>query len=127
MNHQTSRITRLHTLGAMLGMALIYYVAGRLGLLLAIPPGYATAIWPSAGIALVGTLLFGYRVWPGIWLGSFLVNLGTSLDVTTPRLFIESIAPPACIALGAVLQALIGAFLVRRLIGFPNPLIKEQV
>ena len=41
--------------------ALGYFLAGRLALLLAIPPGYATAIWPSAGIALVVILLHGYR------------------------------------------------------------------
>src|SRR5262245_20728276 len=58
-------------------VAVAYYVVGRLGLLLAIPPGYATAVWPASGIALAGTLIFGYRVWPGILLGSFLVNLWT--------------------------------------------------
>ena len=56
------------------GIALAYYVAGKLGLLLAIPPGYATAIWPASGIALGGTLLFGRRVWPGILIGSFCVE-----------------------------------------------------
>ncbi len=50
--------------------AAAYYLSGRLGLLLAIPPGYATAIWPPAGIALAVTLLRGYRVLPGVWLGS---------------------------------------------------------
>ena len=51
-----------------------YYLTGKLGISLAIPPGYATAIWPPSGIALAGILLYGYRVWPGILLGSFLIN-----------------------------------------------------
>ena len=34
-------------------IAAAYYVVGRLGLLLAIPPGYATAVWPASGIALL--------------------------------------------------------------------------
>ncbi|MFT5085890.1 MAG: integral membrane sensor domain MASE1 [Planctomycetota bacterium] len=62
-----------------------YYVFGRLGLLLAIPPGYATAIWPASGIALAGMLLLGNRVWPGVLLGSFLVNIGTSLDTSSTQ------------------------------------------
>ena len=47
-------------------VALAYGVAARLTLFLAIPPGYATAVWPAAGIALAGVLLCGYRVWPGL-------------------------------------------------------------
>src|SRR5207245_6994480 len=61
-------------------IATAYWVTGRLSLLLAIPPGYATAIWPASGIALAGVLLCGYGVWPGIVLGSFLVNIWSCLD-----------------------------------------------
>ena len=49
------------TLGIM-ALAAVYAVAGNFGLLFAIPPGYATAIWPSSGIALAGILLGGYRM-----------------------------------------------------------------
>jgi len=56
------------------GVAAAYFVTGKLGTFLAIPPGYATAIWPPSGIALAGILIYGYRAWPGILLGSFLVN-----------------------------------------------------
>ena len=33
-------------------LAALYIVTGKLGLLLAVPPGYATIIWPASGIAL---------------------------------------------------------------------------
>ena len=70
----------------MVGIGVAYYTAAKIALLLAIPPGYATAAWPSAGVALAGVLLFGYHVWPGILLGSFSANLGTWLDISTaPR------------------------------------------
>jgi len=52
-----------------------YWATGRLALLLAIPPGYATPIWPPAGIALAAFLVYGTRVWPGVVLGSLLVNV----------------------------------------------------
>src|SRR5437867_1401197 len=67
-----------------LGQSAAYFVAGRLGSLLAIPPGYATAIWPAAGLALAAALLLGIRIWPGILLGSFAVNVGTAFDASTP-------------------------------------------
>lgn len=47
-------------------VAIIYLIAGRLALLLAIPSGYASAIWPPTGIALVAMLLLGKRCWLGI-------------------------------------------------------------
>jgi integral membrane sensor domain MASE1 len=50
-------------------VAVVYFGAGRLGLLLAIPPGFATAVWPPSGIAQAAVLLLGPRAWPGIWLG----------------------------------------------------------
>ena len=63
---------------ATLVLALAYYVTGRLGLLLAVPPGYATAVWPPSGLALAGILLCGYRVWPAIVVASFASNpIGT--------------------------------------------------
>ncbi len=46
-------------LGIFFGVAAAYFAAGKLGLLLAIPPGYATAVWPPSGIALAAALLAG--------------------------------------------------------------------
>ena len=56
-------------------LAAAYFVAARISLVFAIPPGYATAVWPPSGIALAAALLFGRRVWPGIWIGATLANI----------------------------------------------------
>jgi integral membrane sensor domain MASE1 len=104
------------------GLAAAYFIIGKLSLLLAIPPGYATPVWLAAGIALGGILLFGYRVWPGIFFGSFLVNVWTSFDATTAAPILKSMSLPAMIAMGATLQALLGTFMIRRLVGFPSTL-----
>src|SRR5712692_8148569 len=61
--------------GQVLLLAAAYFGAAKLSLLLAIPPGYATAVWPPSGIALAAALLAGTRIWPGIWLGAALTNL----------------------------------------------------
>jgi PAS domain S-box-containing protein len=107
-------------------MAVAYYLVGRLGLLLAIPPGYATAVWPASGIALAGTLLFGYRVWPGILLGSFLINLQTSLDTTSTASILSTTALAASIGMGASLQAIAGAFLIRRFTQYPSAFVEAR-
>ena len=59
-------------------LAALYFVAGKLGLTLAFVNASATAVWPPAGIALAALLVLGYRVWPGVLLGAFLVNLTTT-------------------------------------------------
>ena len=109
-----------------MGLALAYFITGKLGVFLAIPPGYATAIWPPSGIALAGILLYGYRAWPGIVLGSFLVNLSTSLVAGSPSETLVSVTITLAIGSGASLQAVVGAYLARRFAGFPNALATEK-
>jgi signal transduction histidine kinase len=104
---------------AICGVAILYYLTGRLGLLLAIPPGYATAVWPPSGIALAGLLLFGTRVWPGVFVGSFALNVWTSLDPSDPSSTLRSLLIAISIAAGSTLQALLGQRLVRRISGKP--------
>src|SRR5256885_2496314 len=87
-----------------LGLAAIYLLAGKLGLLLAFVHASATAVWPPTGIALAAFLLLGYRVWPGIFLGAFLVNLTTAGSIVTTLV----------IATGNTLEGLAGAYLVNR-------------
>src|SRR3989441_7926406 len=82
----------------------VYFVAGRVGLTLAVAHPSATAVWPPTGIALAATLLLGYRVWPALFLGAFLVNVTTAGSVWTSL----------GIAGGNTLEGLLGAFLVRR-------------
>jgi len=90
-------------------LAAIYFGAARFALLLAIPPGYATALWPPSGIALAALLLLGPRLWPGVWIGSVLANL--SIDASIPSAII--------IATGSTLQALVVSALLRRHVGIP--------
>ncbi|MFE3767510.1 MASE1 domain-containing protein [Streptomyces sp. NPDC059104] len=64
-------------------VAALYYAGGELGLLQQLVRGQVSPLWPPTGIALAGLLLLGPRIWPGIALGAFLVNLspGPSLTV----------------------------------------------
>ena len=90
-------------------LAAAYFAAAKVALLYAIPPGYATPVWPSSGIALAALLLLGYRAWPGVWLGAALVNFTVNASMPLALL----------IASGNTLEALVGAALVRRQVGIP--------
>ncbi|WP_372863060.1 CHASE domain-containing protein [Spongiibacter sp.] len=104
----------------MLLTTLAYAVAGRLALLLAIPPGYATAIWPAAGIALAVLLLCGYRFWPAVVAGSFLVNAPGALVLGQGAgALLVSAQTPLLIGSGAALQALFSVWLLRRFVSYP--------
>jgi len=91
-------------------LAAAYFSAAKLALLVAIPPGYATAVWPPSGIALASVLLLGYRIWPGIWLGASLVNVTVQ----------SSLVAATLMGAGNTLEALAGAALVRAFIGPPG-------
>lgn len=89
-----------------------YYLTGKLGLILAIPPGVATLVWPPSGIALAGVLLFGYHVWPGIVLASLLLNV----PVLFPHADINTLTNALIISLGSLFQALLGGYLISTII-----------
>ena len=52
-------------------------------------------------LAWAGILIGGARVWPGTWLGSFVVNIGTAFDATTATVSLTPIAIPTSIGVGA--------------------------
>ncbi|MFC0430891.1 MASE1 domain-containing protein [Kutzneria buriramensis] len=86
-------------------VAACYYVAGELGLLSAIVRGQVSPLWPPTGVALVFLLLWGLRVWPGITLGAFLVNIpvGPSVPVIAVIALGNTLAPVvACLLLARV-------------------------
>lgn len=109
-----------------LAIASVNYISGRLGLLLALPPGFATAVWPPSGVALGAVLLLGYRIWPGVWLGSFAMNIFIAQQAGSITDWPQAATVAACIAIGSTLQAIAGVWMIRRWIGFPNALIYER-
>jgi diguanylate cyclase (GGDEF)-like protein len=85
-------------------LAVVYFCAAKLGLLFAFVNPSATAVWAPTGITLAAFLIFGFRVWPGIFLGAFFANLTTAGSVLT------SIA----VATGNTLEGVVGCYLVMR-------------
>ncbi len=91
-----------------------YVLAGKIGLAIPFTSGNVSPVWPAAGVALASMLMFGYRVWPAIALGAFLVNFFSPL----PHL------AAAGIALGDTAGPLCGALLLRQLPNFQPSLTR---
>jgi integral membrane sensor domain MASE1 len=85
-------------------LTLAYFLSARLGVRLAFVQPYSTPIWLPAGGAIVAFLLFGYRVWPAVFVGSLLGHLTTIGFVSVSFL----------VPVGATVEGLAGAYLVNR-------------
>ena len=53
-------------------VTILYLVAAQLGLWLVFPDIGNYPIWPPSGVALALIILLGYRIWPGILIGSLI-------------------------------------------------------
>jgi len=93
-------------------IALAYALLGAAGLTLAIPPGYASPVFPAAGLALACVLVFDRRALFGVWIGSVLLNLSNAWLTGTLSPAIAAV--DAAIATGASVQAWAGGLLVNR-------------
>lgn len=105
----------LKPLGLVLCIAIAYATCGRLALLLAIPPGYATAIFPPAGIALGLVFLRTRSAFAGIFLGSFALNTWVSY-APDAHLTHREIGIALLIAGASALQASVGGHTLQRLL-----------
>ena len=103
---------------AHLSLTLAYIVTGKLALLLAVPPGYASPIFPPAGIAVAATLMSGPATLPWIFIGSLLLNIWTGYSVSD-QVDQAGCAAAIVIAAASMGQAAVGGFALRRAIGYP--------
>ena len=88
-----------------------YYGAAKAGQALRYTAS-VSAIWPPAGVGIAALYLWGLRWWPGIFLGDLIINL--------ELLFGHHSLPAAALVgqqLGNMAEILVGAALMRRLIG----------
>lgn len=103
-------------LSRQIGVAVLFFVMGRVGVMLSIDHSYVTVISPPSGLSLVAMLAFGYRMFYGIAIGSFFLNLSLGL----------SSGVAVAIALCDNLEYLGGAYLLRNLTDFNLSLSRRQ-
>jgi diguanylate cyclase (GGDEF)-like protein/PAS domain S-box-containing protein len=96
-------------------LVLSYIVTGKLALILALPPGYASPIFPPAGIAIAALLIGGPRLLPGVLLGAFALNvIPTAHTAATPLTPFIAVIAALMVAIGSTLQAWVGGTVLRR-------------
>jgi signal transduction histidine kinase len=93
-------------------LAAVYVILARIGLGIHAISAFATLVWAPTGVSLAALLLLGNRCWPGIAVGALLANYLTGAPL-----------PVALgIAAGNTLEALAGAYALRRIRGFRTSL-----
>lgn len=85
----------------------VYVIVGKLELTLSFLSPGVSAVAPSAGIALAAILFLGYRVWPAVFVGAAVVNMGP----------VHSAPAAVAMSVGSTGSALLGAHLITRFAG----------
>jgi signal transduction histidine kinase len=105
------RSTAVRRIVAILALALAYYGAAKLAQSLRYTAS-VSAVWPPAGLGIAALYLWGLRLWPGIFIGELAINAELLLgDHGIP--FWSVVGQQA----GNMLEIIVGAVLLRRLIG----------
>lgn len=94
------------------GVTLGYVALGLWGLGYASLQPIVSLVWPASGLALAALLLGGFKLWPGVAMGAYVVNLNTGIGV----------APSAIIAAGNTLEAIVAWHLLTRHMKFDSDL-----
>ena len=86
------------------GIFASYFGLGKLGFAIGGWTTGAVAVWPASGLALASMVLFGPNVWPAVFAGAAVAYLSATGQFATSLM----------LAIGYVLESLIGAALVDR-------------
>lgn len=90
---------------------LIYFLVGKLSLLIHALAGYYPMIWLPSGVGLGLLVVAGNRFWISIFLGSCALGLSQHLDLGYCLV----------LALGSTLESLVGAYLFKKFSGVSRP------
>ncbi|MCK4842136.1 MAG: response regulator [Methylococcales bacterium] len=117
---KTSSNSLLSTGLLIIAITCVCFLFGLLGLKLAIPPSQAGVIWPPSGIALASMLIYGNRIWPGIFISNFLIT-AWAFNFNDQFLSIYTST-----AFGGTLFAYVGTALIKKYSHYPNDLVNDK-
>ena len=94
-------------------LAVVYFGLGEFAFSYVMLSGWDVAVWwPPSGVALAALLVGGIRLWPGLAMGTALLSL--LRDVPLPQVALSM--------LGVTLEGVLGAYLLKSVLGFRNSL-----
>ena len=101
-------------------VAILYYLAARLGYFLAFENTTALPTWPPSGIAFALIILLGRQTWPGITIGSLVANIMAYWNnpAMPPQTIIVISSLIACCN---TFEAVVGNYLVKKWIKSDYP------
>ena len=105
-------LQRWHPLGRLGLFAFVFCASTHLGMQLSSPGEHFSVLWPPSGVLLAALLLSRFRDWPALLLVAVLLKPFIAFPGKLPHL------PGFLVATGSALEALAGAFLLRRYAGF---------
>jgi diguanylate cyclase (GGDEF)-like protein len=107
-------------------VAAAFFVAAQAGLLLAVPPSNAAAIWPAAGVALAAVIILGPRILVGILIAGIFIQGKIIVDTLGSDEIFFSVLMAFLVSTGGVMQAWIGASLVRPILAQDPGLLRDR-
>ncbi len=109
---------------ASLAIAICYFIAARLSLMLAYEGSNASPIWPPSGIAIASIYIIGFRVAPAIAIAAFIANILSLM--TGEGVNLNSTLVSLAIALGNTAEAILATVLLRRTLLNASPFANPQ-
>ena len=100
---------KLNDIAVIAGLAGAYFASGKLAEALF----HYRLAWPPTGIALAAGILIGWRIWPGIFVGAFLLAILWLPKTGGGSAAFLSLAALA-VAAGNTVEALVGAWITKR-------------
>lgn len=108
---------RLRNVLHILLLASIYLLLGWVGVKIALVADKVTLFWLPTGVAVAALYRWGFKVWPGVFLGALLINLLTGAS------FVDNLQ----IALGNTLSPIVTTWLLHRFQFNPQFLKRRDV
>jgi len=107
-------------------VAVLYYLAARLGFLLAFQDTNSSPVWPPSGIGFALILLLGRRSWPGITIGALVANALVFMNNNDGIITASTISASTFIAAGNTIEVLLGYFLFKNIIKTSAPFAQTK-
>lgn len=105
-------------------LASIYYITAEISRHVASTPQSVTPVWPPDGFAAAAVLVFGSQILPGVFLGSFLSNIGAFFNPETSWTILISAMQVIAIATGTTTGIGVGNYLLQSVANYQNPFIR---